>query len=81
MPRLAPLTALIAVLALLTGCAAAPEVSHSLSSTTTPSVTPTAAPATPRAAESSAAPTPTDPVLAVTTTDTMSWSPEWLPPT
>lgn len=82
MPRLAPLTALVAVLALLTGCATAhTTVSHDPSPTTTPTVTATAAPATPWALVPSASPTPTDPVLAVTTTATMPWTPEWLPPT
>lgn len=82
MPRLAPLTALIAVLTLLTGCATQhASVSHAPSPTTTPTVTATTPPATPRAVGPSAAPIPAEPVLTVTTTDTMSWTPEWLPPT
>lgn len=82
MPRLAPLTALLAVLTLLTGCAAQhAAVSHDPSPTTTPTVTAPAVPTPPRTVEPSAAPTPAEPVLAVTPTDTMSWTPEWLPPT
>lgn len=82
MPRLAPLIALVAVLTLLTACAATPtSVSHDPSPTTTSTVTVTAVPTGSRAAQPSAAPTLAEPVLTVTTTDTMSWTPEWLPPT
>lgn len=82
MPRLAPLAALVAVLMLLTGCVTPhASVSHDPSYTTTPTVTATAVPTPLRAVEPSAAPTPAEPVLTVTTADTMSWTPEWLPPT
>lgn len=82
MPRLAPLTALVAALALLTGCAAQhASVSHAPLPTMSPTVTATAVPTTPRAVEPSAAPTPTEPVLSVTTTDVMSWMPWLTPPT
>lgn len=80
--RLLPAAVTVLALSLLTGCAAQhSSVSHAPSPTTTPTVTAAAVPTPPRAVEPSVAPTPAEPVLAVTTTDVMSWTPEWLPPT
>lgn len=80
--RLLPAVITVLALTLLTGCAAQhASVSHAPSPTTTPTVTATSSRTSPQTVEPSAAPTPAEPVLAVTTTDTMSWTPEWLPPT
>jgi hypothetical protein len=82
MPRFTLVPAAIIVALMLTSCASPPgAVSPDPTPTTTPTVTSTPAVTQVPAVEPSVIPAPAQPVLTVTTTDTMSWTPEWLPPT
>lgn len=81
MSRRYALTAL-ALAFMLTGCAAAP-LSQEPAPSTTPGVTAAPAVSSPTAPVVPAAPTPTpaEPVLEITVSDTMPWAEAWEPPT